>query len=447
MNRFIAVFLFLLTFQVWAESPTSNTSAVLGTGLTPIGAEVAGNGFDIPAWTGGLAVRNDHQSGQFHSNPFANDAPLLRISAANFAQHQTRLTEGQIALLKANPDMYLAVYPTRRSASYPPYVYDAVSNNASKAELIKYGSGVRNATMSSPFPQPQNGLEVLWNHTLRFRGHSSAYQAVASAVNEDGQRMDTLRNYQYFFKYSILNATQDDIDNRIFLLKYRTLAPAKVAGAMSLVHETLDQIRSPRKSWVYTPGQRRLRRTPDLGYDTADPNTNSIRTIDQVDMFNGAPDYYDWTLLAKREIYIPYNAYLLDSGELTIDDIVGPKHLNPELLRYEAHRVWVVEANIRVGYRHRYHKRRYYFDEDSWAIIYAEEFDENGQLWQVSEAHVINYYEVPLVYSTLEVTYDLQNSRYYVEGLDNERGGTMDFSRELKERDFSPAAVRRESRR
>ena len=127
MNRFIAVFLFLLTFQVWAESPTSNTSAVLGTGLTPIGAEVAGNGFDIPAWTGGLAVRNDHQSGQFHSNPFANDAPLLRISAANFAQHQTRLTEGQIALLKANPDMYLAVYPTRRSASYPPYVYDAVS--------------------------------------------------------------------------------------------------------------------------------------------------------------------------------------------------------------------------------------------------------------------------------------------------------------------------------
>lgn len=439
MNRLIGAALFFLSFHALAEWPID--------GLTPVGAELAGNGLDIPEWTGGLALDETHVSGDFHPDPFANDEPLLRISSANLVQHRERLTEGQIAILEANPDLYFAVYPTHRSASYPPYVYEDIAENAVNAELIKYGSGVRNATMSSPFPQPQNGLEVLWNHTLRFRGHSSAYQAVAAAVNEDGQRIETLRDYKYFFKYSIPDATQDDIDNRIFLLKYRTLAPAKVAGAMSLVHETLDQIRSPRKSWIYTPGQRRLRRTPDLGYDTADPSTNSIRTIDQVDMFNGAPDYYDWTLLDKREIYIPYNAYRLDSGSLTIDDIVGPKHLNPELLRYEAHRVWVVEANIRVGYRHRYHKRRYYFDEDSWAIIYAEEFDEDGNLWQVSEAHVINYYEIPLVYSTLEVTYDLKSSRYYVEGLDNERGATMDFDRELKERDFSPAAVRRESRR
>ena len=411
--------------------------------LTPVGAELAGNGRDIPAWTGGLPRSAEHVPGSFHADPFIADQPLFRISSVNYEQHKERLTEGQIALLKRFPDYYLEVYQTRRSASYPDYVYDAVATNAREAELIKYGAGVRNATMSSPFPVPQNGLEVLWNHTLRFRGHSSQYAAVAAAVNSDGQRMETLREYNYFFKYSVPGASQEEIDNTIFLLMYKTLAPATVAGAISLVHETLDQIRSPRKSWVYLPGQRRLRRTPDLGYDTADVNTNAIRTIDQVDMFNGAPDYYDWNLLGKREIYMPYNAYKVHQGDLTLDNILGPQHVNPALLRYEAHRVWVVEATLRVGFNHRYSKRRYYVDEDSWSIIYAEEFDDKGNLWQVSEAHVINFYDVPLVYSTLEVTYDLEDGRYYAEGLDNERGKTLDFSRGLEERDFSPTAVRR----
>jgi len=413
--------------------------------LTPVGAELAGNGRDIPAWTGGLARPEGFEPGTYHADPFIADQPLFRITAANIDQHRERLTEGQRALLQAYPGFYIEVYQTRRSASYPDYVYDAIAANHQNAELIKYGSGVRGATMSSPFPVPTSGLEVLWNHTLRFRGHSSQYSAVATAVNEDGQRMDTLREYSYFFKYSMPGATPSEIDNRIFLLMYKTLAPANVAGAISLVHETLDQIRSPRKSWIYLPGQRRLRRTPDLGYDTADPNTNGIRTIDQVDMFNGAPDYYDWTLLGKKEIYMPYNAYRLHQGNLALDTILGQQHLNPSLLRYEAHRVWVVEADLRVGFSHRYGKRRYYFDEDTWAIIYAEEYDEQGNLWQVSEAHTINYYDVPLMYSTLEVTYDLKDGRYYAEGLDNERGRTLDFSRDLRERDFSPTAVRRQA--
>ena len=162
-------------------------------------------------------------------------------------------------------------------------------------------------------------------------------------------------------------------------------------------------------------------------------------------MFNGAPDYYDWALIGKREMYIPYNAYRLHQGNLSLDSILGAQHINPSLLRYEAHRVWVVEATLRVGFSHRYNKRRYYFDEDTWAIIYAEEYDEDGQLWQVSEAHMINYYDVPLMYSTLEVTYDLKDGRYYAEGLDNERNRTLDFSKNLKERDFSPTAVRRQA--
>jgi hypothetical protein len=312
---------------------------------------------------------------------------------------------------------------------------------------MKYGSGVVGSRISSPFPIPENGLEVLWNHTLRFRGKSIKYEAATVHVNAAGGRAVTLRDYKYYFGYSDPELSTAELNNKIFFLKRKTLAPSSQAGGITLVHETLDQVRSPRKSWIYVPGQRRVRRTPDLNHDTPDIATDSLRTIDQVDMFNGAPTYYDWKLVGKQEMYIPYNAYLLHSDELTIEDITGPVHLNPKLLRYEAHRVWVVEATLRVGLQHRYAKRRYYFDEDSWSIVYAEEYDEDGELWQFSEAHLINYYEVPLMFSTLENTYDFKDSRYFVEGIDNHRGVTYDYSVDYTKREFTTSAVRREARR
>ncbi|QQD22859.1 DUF1329 domain-containing protein [Oceanospirillaceae bacterium ASx5O] len=420
-------------------------AARLGNDLTPVGAEKSGNGRDIPAWTGGLPKDTSHVPGAYHKDPFATDKPLFRITAANMQQHRNRLTDGQAALLQRFPELYFEVYPTRRSASYPQYVYDGIKTNATRANLMKYGAGVTGATMSSPFPIPTEGLEVLWNHTLRFRGHSLGYTAVASSVTSSGSRMDVLREYQYFMTYSTPGARPQDLDNNIFYLKRKTLAPAKLSGSITLVHETLDQVQSPRKSWIYMQGQRRLRRTPDLAYDTADINTDSIRTIDQVDMFNGAPDYYDWELKGKQEIYIPYNAYRVHQGNLKLDDILLAQHINPQHLRYEAHRVWVVEAKLRIGFSHRYATRRYYVDEDSWSIVYAEEYDEDGELLQVTEAHTINYYDMQVVFPTLEVTYDLENRRYYAEGLDNERGATINFAEDFNPKDFSPNAIRREA--
>lgn len=442
----ILLFSTFVCFSLQASAAiTPEEAARLGKDLTPVGAEKAGNGRDIPAWDGGMAQDTGHKPGRFHKDPYAKEQPLFRIDATNMAQHKDRLTNGQQELLQRFPDMYFNVYPTHRSASYPDYVYDGIKVNATRAELMKYGSGVKGATMSSPFPIPENGLEVLWNHTLRFRGHTISNSSEVSSVTSGGQRMDSLREYEYFFQYSVRDAEPSDLDNKIFFLKRKTLSPAQMAGAITLVHETLDQVRSPRKSWVYLPGQRRLRRTPDLAYDTADINTNSIRTVDQVDMFNGAPDYYDWELKGKKELYIPYNAYPVHQGNLKMDDILLDHHINPALLRYEAHRVWVVEARLRVGYSHRYATRRYYMDEDTWSIVYAEEYDEDGKLWELTEAHLINYYEVPLMYTTLEVTYDLKDGRYYAEGLDNERPATLDFSISLDPRDFSPSAVRREA--
>ncbi|MEH6448820.1 MAG: DUF1329 domain-containing protein [Oleispira sp.] len=445
MLKIVLSFLFMsLAFTAQASEPDARR---LAKDLTPVGAERVGNGKDIPSWTGGLKSSKSHQSGHFHSNPYFREKPLYTITQANMEKFKNRLSPGSQKLLQQFPSMELPVYKTHRSASYPDYVYEGIKENVSNSSLMKYGSGVSGSRISSPFPIPQSGLEVLWNHTLRFRGQSISYQASTVHVNAAGSRAVTLRDYKYYFGYSDPELSTSDLNNKIFFLKRKTLAPATQAGGITLVHETLDQVRSPRKSWIYVPGQRRVRRTPDLNHDTPDGATDSLRTIDQVDMFNGAPTYYNWELVGKQEMYIPYNSYLLHGPDLTVEDITGPAHLNPKLLRYEAHRVWVVEATLRTGLQHRYAKRRYYFDEDSWSIVYAEEYDEKGELWQFSESHLINYFEIPLMFSTLENTYDFKDGRYFVEGIDNDRGATYDYSVEYSKRDFTTSAIRREAKR
>ncbi|MFT6153974.1 MAG: hypothetical protein ACJA0E_000769 [Bermanella sp.] len=419
----------------------------LGKDLTPMGAEKAGNkSGTIPAWTGGISKPlTDYKSGDFHADPYAGDKPKFQINSQNMQQHKDFLTKGQMELLSKYPSYQINVYPTHRSAAYPEFVYDAVKNNATTATLQKYGSGVLDTIMSSPFPIPATGLEVLWNHTLRYRGLRWESTAVTMDSTSNGDTNFRTREYKYYFAYSEPNITLQEIDNKIFYLKRKTIAPAKFKGGMTLIHETLDQVLSPRKSWTYNPGQRRVRRNPNLAYDTTNTDSGNIRTIDQVDMFNGAPNLYNWKIIGKAERYIPYNAYKVHQGNLKLNDIVGGYHLNPKLMRYENHRVWIIEAALRTGIQHKYAKRRYYFDEDTWQILLAEEYDVNGKLLQLSESHTINYYDIPMVYTTLDVTYDLENGRYFAEGLDNERE-PISTDVTFKRKEFTSSALRREAR-
>lgn len=105
-----------------------------------------------------------------------------------------------------------------------------------------------------------------------------------------------------------------------------------------------------------------------------------MATADTVDVYNGAPDHYEWALLGKREMLVPYNSYAVHQKGLAYGDILKSRFINPDLLRYELHRVWVVEATLRKGFSHPYAKRRFYFDEDSWQILAADIYDKDGVL-------------------------------------------------------------------
>ncbi|EHR42468.1 hypothetical protein AJE_01264 [Alishewanella jeotgali KCTC 22429] len=425
--------------------------ARLGQDLTPVGAEKAGNAAGtIPEWTGGiLAAPAGYKPGDHHPNPFADDKILFTITKANLEQYRQFLSPGQIALFDLYPDTFkMNIYPTRRSASFPQYFYDATKKIAANAELVEGGNGLRNAAIGIPFPIPSNGLEAIWNHVVRYRGVAASRNGGQAAPTAQGAYTIIGFDEQIMFKYSHPDATPEVLqsENILFRFKQSVTTPARLAGTALLVHETMDQVATPRQAWTYNTGQRRVRRAPNVAYDAPGTASDGLRTTDDFDMFNGSPDRYNWELKGKREMYIAYNDYKLHSNNLKYSDILMPGHINPEHVRYEKHRVWVVEATLKEGTRHVYGKRVFFIDEDSWQIHVADLYDNRGDLYRVAVAHGLNYYEVPTHWSTLEVYHDLNSRRYIAIGLDNE-DKMYDFSVTLSDNDFTPASLRREGTR
>jgi hypothetical protein len=242
--------------------------------------------------------------------------------------------------------------------------------------------------------------------------------------------------------YSLAGATEAKLDNVILYFIQETTAPARVAGEILLVHETLDQSKEKRRAWLYNPGQRRVRRAPDVSFDNPGTNADNLRTSDQFDMYNGSPERYTWKLVGKKEMYVPYNAYPLHSNKVKYSDILKPQHINQDLARYELHRVWVVDSVLKPGTSHVYKRRTLYVDEDSWQILVVDCYDTRDQLWRVQEGHVIEYYDVPSLWTTLELVMDLQNRRYLALGLVNEEPKTYDFTIKRNIANYQVSALR-----
>ena len=436
----------VLASPATAELPADQI-ARLGADLTPLGGERAGNADGtIPEWTGGITEPPaGYTVGEHHRDPYAADQPLFTISATNIDEHRDRLSVGHQRMLETYPSFEMQVYPTRRSASVPQRIYDATRSVAATAKLVDDGNGVDGAVIGIPFPIPASGQEVIWNHLLRYRGETVACVVGLVAVTRGGAYTLVKNSLEIELRYSLPGMTLEELGNTMIYYKQKVLAPARLAGDIVLVHETMNQFREPRSAWTYNPGQRRVRRAPNIAYDNPGTSSDGLRTADQIDMFNGAIDRYDWKLVGKRELYVPYNSYKLHSSDIGFSDILKPLHVNPEFLRYELHRVWVVEATLKEGATHIYKRRTLYVDEDSWQILAADIYDNRDQLWRVSEGHLINYYEKPLMWPTLEVHTDLQAGRYLAFGLDNEFP-MCTWDADLRSRDFTPAALRREGR-
>jgi hypothetical protein len=436
----------LLAGSLQALAAVSNEQAArLGAELTPLGAQVAANADgSIPAWNGGItSAPAGYTPGMHHPDPYAGDSVKFTITGANADQYKEMLSPGHLALLAAYPTYKMPVYPTRRSASNPQSVYDATKANATTANLESDGNTVQNAIGGIPFPIPQDGQEAIWNHIMRFRGIAALRLTTQAAPTRGGSYTLVKFKEEFLFNYFMPGMTAAALDNVAFYFKQEVTEPARLAGSILIVHETIDQVKEPRRAWVYNVGQRRVRRAPNVAYDNPGTAADGMRTSDQLDMFNGAINRFTWELKGKQEMIMPYNSYKLHSDSLKYSDILKPLHINQDLTRYELHRVWVVEANLKPGTSHIYPRRVFYIDEDSWQILAVDQYDARGQLWRISEAHCINYYDQLTFWSTVEVHTDLLAGRYIALGMDNEEK-MYDFTIKRTPQDFTPASLRME---
>jgi hypothetical protein len=406
----------------WAAL-TAEQAARLGKDLTPLGAEAAGNADgSIPRWDGGYTqVPPGFEPGKHYPDPFAADKPLLTITAANADEHKSRLTDGAYAMLKRYAGYKMPVYATRRSAAFPKCHYEETRQCAAVATLAGGGNGVTGCVGGVPFPVPKDGNEAIWNTLLRYRGDTFGMQWAQAALTRDGDFALVKFEYEYDFSYGNCSKPANQREpNKILNYLQTATAPARLAGQILLVHETVDQHKEPRSAWTYNPGQRRVRLAPNVAYDNPGTAAEGLRVNDDFGMFNGATDRYDWRLLGKREMYVPYNSYKLSDPALKYRDILKPGHLNQDLARYELHRVWIVEATLKAGTGHIYSKRVFYIDEDSWAIVATDKYDGRGQLWRHAEMHPMVFYNLPMLFTSVEVHYDILDGRYIASWLKNE---------------------------
>jgi hypothetical protein len=417
--------------------------------LTPVGALRAGNGDgSLPAWDGGLIEPPEgFRPGELHLDPFAEDIPILRIDASNIAEHKDLLSAGQMAMMAAYPNsFFLSVYPTRRSAAFPQRIYAMTRSNGASGRLADHGEGVLNVAEGFPFPFPETARELMWNHKLKYKGLGSRRHLNLIAPTPAGDYQPVRLYIETSSLYHQPGATLESIDNRLLFLLQTIESPARLAGTLLLVHESVNQAIQPRTAWTYNPSQRRVIRAPNVAYDHPAAAADGLTLSDMADMFNGAMDRYDWEMLGRKEMYVPYNAYRGHRVDGRYENLVLPGHLNPEFMRYERHRVWVVEARLKPGQRHVHPRRTYYLDEDSYQILMAEHYDGRGQLWRYSEAHPVVFYEVPTLWTTMETHHDIQ-SRRYVSYRQDHTNGVARFDLEFKPGDFSPQALRRKARR
>ena len=419
--------------------------AQIGKTLTPFGAIIAGNADgSIPPYTGGLTQSPPgfKPDSGFWADPFKDEKPLLRINSKNMEQYADRLSGGQKMLLSKFPDYYLDIYPTHRTAAYPQALLDASLRNASSCRTTKDNLAVDPACRGGlPFPLPQNGNEVIWNQQLRYKGTGYTTTASSNSWVVDSQGSVTKTAESATMEEAPYYQTQQaDRDPQLY---YRAWAldsyPARSAGQLIILADYLDPQSQPRRAWSYTPGMRRIKLAPEFAYDTPVPNQGGVNLFDELQMFSGSQDRFDYKLVGRKEMYIPYNAYkfYFSCGQ---EEQFKPHHANPACERWELHRVWVVEATLKPGKRHVYSKRTYYLDEDTFGAGLYDAWDQGGVLYRALFQSGVQLYDKNLPYTVKNVSYDFNKGMWSLlnDGL---KGGYQVHDTPLSERDMKPESI------
>ena len=402
------------------HAATEADAARLGKDLTPVGAEKAGNkDGSIPAWQGTEAPVAGWAYGKSRAEHWKhhNEKPLFSIDASNVDKYADKLTPGQVQHIKQTKGYRMDVYPTHRTCGNPEFVADNTKKNATTAKIGADGWSLKEATVPGiPFPLPKTGTEAIWNAKMKYAGVGFEYPSLYTSLSPrpgGSEWIDAVSTQTYYYPWGKKgSASLASLPQSEYFTYFSYVSPTALAGQSLAINVFLDKTN---EVYYYFPGQRRVRRMPTYAYDAPQIGFESQYTMDEPRMFNGTIERFDWKLVGKKELFVNYNAFGMYDPKVKFHDVVKNDGIPSASRRYELHRVWVVEATLKQGVRHVAPKRTFYLDEDSWAIVVAEDYDAQGKLWKLRESFPIPVYETGSCDSPAFVQYNLQDGRYLVD--------------------------------
>ena len=416
MNKRIAVWTASSLCMLWLNA--SPALAADPASLRAIGGNPAASADgSIPAWIGATGIEQGWSYGKNREAAwkYAGDKPLFTITEANAAKYAKDLTAGELQALKTLPGYSMVVYPTRRDCGVPGFEAANSLKNPGYAKLAADGWGLQQAYVPGiPFPKPANGAEVMWNAKMRYRGLAVDYPHINTMVSPAPGSKDWITAFStqtLFYPWGVAGSHKlSDYPPVEYETYFAYTAPPSLEGQALVVKFFLDQPGS--ETYYYFPGQRRVRRMPSYAYDAPQIGFEGQYTTDEPMIFNGTIDRFNWKILGKREIYVPYNSFGAYSFDTPLDKVVGPHYLHAQYRRYELHKVWVVEATLKKGFRHIAPKRIFYVDTDSWILLAREDYDAQGKLFNYAESYPIPVYETGSCDATAFSQYNLSEGRY-----------------------------------
>lgn len=407
----------------------------LGTTLTEFGAEKGANADgSIPAYTGGLnqAPAGWSKGADQYVDPFKDDKPLYTIDAKSVGKYEALLSEGDKAMLAAHPTFRMDVYPTRRSVWYPQWVLENTLKNAPTATLagevegdsMKGGAADGLPFAGVPFPIPKTGYEVMWNHKTNF-GPAVGHQfSKAFLIDTAGNVSPLPTTNEYFVRpwYDKSGKLRKETFDATFGFSAKLQSPPTSAGVHFLNYYLPNSADGGQKVWFYTPGQRRVRAAPEFSYDVPIAAYGGVLFWDEIFGFVGRMDRFNFKLVGKKEMIVPYNVFGF-TNQVPSKDAVGPKHLAPEAARWEKRRVWVVDSTRKDGARHAYSRRTFYIEEDCWCIVGSDSYDSAGKLWRVARIYTFPTYDVGGVNNSSWTFNDMIKGNYFVVNMGHKDAG------------------------
>lgn len=440
----LAAFVLALANYASAALTPEELSQLDGPKLTVFGAEKAGNADgSIPAFNGGERIPVpsgfDRAKQVFPLPDFIkNEKPIFSINKANVAQYADKLTETTKALINKYPDFRVDVYKSHRTMYIPSKVVEGTKKVAAVAKLENDGKTLNTGGQIGgiPFPLPKNGLEAVWNHVVGWAPVAEHWQHYMGWVVASNGRKIMTTDGESFVNYPYWGAPAPRKDI-LWRLLDTVQGPANRNGEKLVWMNIMDKTQ-PDPAWQYLPGQRRVKMAPEVSHDGPNTTVAGAMTYDDNRLFTGSPERFDWKIIGKKEMIVPYNNFKIseypDPDKTMMDHFV-----NPDWYRFELHRVYVVEGTLKSNMRHVYGKRTLYIDEDSWLAMAADMYDRTGKLYRgmFSCSHYLPDSEAPGATWNF-FGYDFATGVYYVDGW--RVGPTLD-AKIYPEETFTPQAM------